>query len=737
MFGDVLASEYFIPSVVSGVLALGAVRVYVHLGKFVDRRARKAEDEIQLPTKRVRRYSDHLHQAYLDAVGENSTNPFVNETRFLSQYERVKMSVMTVTVMPVRVLAIILILLSIVLWSQFVGLVLCCWTNDSKPIPSCVRFILGLPIRVAMRLMLFCFGYYYISVKGSPASAAEAPMLVANHISFIEPLFLLYRCLPMSVGNHSMIMMPGLAPMHKLFETIPLKKYVTPDVVETKYSRAWVKQTMKERATSGGRWPQLLVFPTGTTHNQHAIVHFKVGAFLPGVPVQPILIRYPFKHFDNSWVPGGPQAPELLHRLLCQFVNHMSVEFMPVYTPTANEAPHNPLNRRKEDALVLKRGEPPRASIRSGGKVSNPLAHVQLSRATEDEKNSTKKATDTAAEKTFPDDYKAAKLYAGNVRQVMADRLGCGTTEHSYEDIKLADIAFSLHLPATDAMIEIGKAKPLLGENVTLETIEKHLSAFAAMDTEGTGRVSFEQFAEAFGLMRASGGDSSSSSNNGCNDSISNGSSFNGSGGNGAGMQLRRRSSWVGRFVQVGGDDGGGGGDDGGDPFVPGAKALFEMIDHDECGSIAFKDYLFGLALLNESPTNRQQLIKLAFNVFDVSGDGTLSIAEFASLLAFNSEMTSRQVEDTFAQIDTDSDGKISYEEFAAHANEHEELVGMFHVSFLDRSEMLARKKAWRPRSSIANGREAAKGGKGGGRGKARAKGKGKGKKEAHDVTTV
>ena len=38
---------------------------------------------------------------------------------------------------------------------------------------------------------------------------------------------------------------------------------------------------------------QLLVFPEGTTTNGRALVHFKSGSFQSGVPVQPVLARFP------------------------------------------------------------------------------------------------------------------------------------------------------------------------------------------------------------------------------------------------------------------------------------------------------------------------------------------------------------------------------------------------------------------------------------------------------------
>ena len=45
-----------------------------------------------------------------------------------------------------------------------------------------------------------------------------------------------------------------------------------------------------ERAQSAA-WPPVLVFPEGTCTNGSALISFKVGAFLPEVAVQPVLLR--------------------------------------------------------------------------------------------------------------------------------------------------------------------------------------------------------------------------------------------------------------------------------------------------------------------------------------------------------------------------------------------------------------------------------------------------------------
>jgi lysophosphatidylcholine acyltransferase/lyso-PAF acetyltransferase len=236
-------------------------------------------------------------------------------------------------------------------------------------------------------------------------------------------------------------------------------------------------------------------------------------------------------------------------------------------------------------------------------------------------------------------DWASSKLFAKNVRAKVAEAMDVPCTEHSYEDVRLAGVAAQLHLPANDAMIEIGKAKAFLGEGVTLKTIEKHLNAFAIMDVNKTGEVTFEQFAEALDLSK---------------------------------------DESTGEYNAI-------------------SRNLFDLIDHNGSGVIHFKDYLFGLALVNETPGNRQQLVKLAFSSFEREKGGGLGLGEFSALVSFNPEVSSDKVREMFVAADADGDGMISYKDFNKYVQDNPKLLDVFSINFLDRSENLARKGKWRP----------------------------------------
>lgn len=61
-------------------------------------------------------------------------------------------------------------------------------------------------------------------------------------------------------------------------------------------SRIWI-----QRKASSDRFPRVLLFPEGTTTNGRILMSFQLGAFIPGYPIQPVIVRYPHVHFDQSW----------------------------------------------------------------------------------------------------------------------------------------------------------------------------------------------------------------------------------------------------------------------------------------------------------------------------------------------------------------------------------------------------------------------------------------------------
>lgn len=192
------------------------------------------------------------------------------------------------------------------------------------------RRIVDVCLRVAMRAMWFCGGFHWVNVKGVQASSSEAPILtVAPHSAYFDAI---------PVTNTMCAIVTKLEG-----KSVPvwgtLMSYIRPVFVYRSDldSRRKTVEEIKRRVTSGGQWPQFMIFPEGTCTNRSGLILFKAGAFIPGVPVQPVILRYPNQLDTITWTWQGPGGLKILWLTLCQLHNSMEIEYLPVYTPSEEE----------------------------------------------------------------------------------------------------------------------------------------------------------------------------------------------------------------------------------------------------------------------------------------------------------------------------------------------------------------------------------------------------------------
>ncbi|KAB0395479.1 hypothetical protein E2I00_003216 [Balaenoptera physalus] len=227
---------------------------------------------------------------------------------------------------PIRVLLafIVLFLLWPFAWLQVAGL-----TEEQlqEPITGwrktvCHNGVLGLS-----RLLFFLLGFLRIRVRGQRASRLQAPVLVAApHSTFFDPIVLLPCDLPKVVSRAENLSVPVIGALLRFNQAILVSRH-------DPASRRRVVEEVRRRATSGGKWPQVLFFPEGTCSNKKALLKFK-----PGVPVQPVLIRYPNSLDTTSWAWRGPGVLKVLWLTASQPCSIVDVEFLPVYRPSPEES---------------------------------------------------------------------------------------------------------------------------------------------------------------------------------------------------------------------------------------------------------------------------------------------------------------------------------------------------------------------------------------------------------------
>ena len=105
---------------------------------------------------------------------------------------------------------------------------------------------------------------------------------------------------------------------------------------------------------------------------------------------------------------------------------------------------------------------------------------------------------------------------------------------------------------------------------------------------------------------------------------------------------------------------------------------LFELLDNDGSGQLDFREYLLGLALLNES-NDRTGILKLVFQVFDQDESGTMSVEELTSFLA-RCGYADVDASDAIREATEGRDGAtgVTYEEFEIFIQSHPEYMKLF-----------------------------------------------------------
>ncbi|XP_028078192.1 lysophospholipid acyltransferase LPEAT2-like isoform X3 [Camellia sinensis] len=227
---------------------------------------------------------------------------------------------------PIAIVRHLLSGLSLLIGYVATKLVLHGWKDKQNPMPKW-RCRLMWVTRICARCILFSFGYHWIKRRGRPAPRETAPIVVSNHVSYIDPIFFFYELFPTIVASESHDSIPFVGTIIRAMQVVYVNR-------SSPSSRKHAVNEIKRKASSD-RFPRLLLFPEGTTTNGRVLISFQLGAFVPGYPVQPVIVRYPHVHFDQSW--GNIALGMLMFRMFTQFHNFMEVEYLPVVAPLENQ----------------------------------------------------------------------------------------------------------------------------------------------------------------------------------------------------------------------------------------------------------------------------------------------------------------------------------------------------------------------------------------------------------------
>jgi 1-acyl-sn-glycerol-3-phosphate acyltransferase len=182
-----------------------------------------------------------------------------------------------------------------------------------------VRLVLCTPISLLCRIGLLSAGFYVIKEEGSLCPSAS--IVVANHSSAADVLWATWRVLPCFVAKAEARSIPYVGAAAAALGCIFVDR-------ASSDSRLQVRKAMAGRCDRPDGSPPLLVFPEGTTSK--SLLVFQNGAFATGLPVQPLAICFPAQQLKPDTLAGSCA-------MWLRPVSRMSVNFLPLYTPSAEE----------------------------------------------------------------------------------------------------------------------------------------------------------------------------------------------------------------------------------------------------------------------------------------------------------------------------------------------------------------------------------------------------------------
>ncbi|XP_050351725.1 lysophosphatidylcholine acyltransferase isoform X1 [Nymphalis io] len=360
-----------------------------------------------------------------DGMRAEILNPFVHKLELDNTYDKIRTAIFTVILLPFRV--IVICYLIVTAWFlACIGLYGLSEEDLRKKPMTGWRSKLRFSILSLVRLVVVAAGFHRVRIVGRenlPKSPRDAPVLViAPHSSFFDAIAIVCLGAPSVVAKADTARLPFIGQLINYTQPV----YVWRDDPNSRQNT--IKEII-ERATSKEDWPQVLIFPEGTCTNRSCLITFKPGGFYPGVPVQPVTIRYPNARDTVTWTWEGPGALKLLWLTLTQVHSSCEIEFLPVYYPSEEE---------KQDP----------------------------------------------------------KLYARNVRDVMAKALGVPVLDYTYDDCRLIARAKQLGIPCASAIREISELRAQLG--LDRSHLEVHL---ASEGLKGKKKwLNKEEFAQRLGV---------------------------------------------------------------------------------------------------------------------------------------------------------------------------------------------------------------------------------------------
>jgi len=255
--------------------------------------------------------------------------PFVHPQGRSNWIEILKIAFLMLTVAPLRLL-LLAFLFVVAYLSTRIALIGLNKIEPDVPLSPKRRLFLEFALKKICRIGLFVLGFYSIKRIGKPNLRAKT--VVSNHVSYIDVLIFVSEICPSFLAKASVRNISVIGIISDALQSV----YVNTQFSSSKTSGSGTERIrQRQKLHAKYPFPQLLIFPEGTTTNGKHVIHFRRGAFVSSEPVQPVILKYPYSHFCPSW----ETIPLFLHvfLMLTQFYHSVEINWLPIYTPTATE----------------------------------------------------------------------------------------------------------------------------------------------------------------------------------------------------------------------------------------------------------------------------------------------------------------------------------------------------------------------------------------------------------------
>lgn len=260
-------------------------------------------------------------------------SPFIDTQSPMTAFEVFKI----LTLLPWTIFRIIVATpCTLLVWLSVALLV---WGHPiNTPLPKWRRNFLHYWLRFWTTLLVrLGLNFFTMKVNGRE-NIAEAytvrPIVVFNHVSYLDGIILASVFAPTGIAKASVASMPFFGVATRALQFLFILRRGTTDEQNRHVFSGNPIEKIAERAVDS-RYPLFIVAPEGTTKHRHCLLTFAKGAFAAGLPVMPVLLKYRSVRFNPGW--GIVYTAWHFFRVCNQYVNHLEVDVLPIYRPSAEE----------------------------------------------------------------------------------------------------------------------------------------------------------------------------------------------------------------------------------------------------------------------------------------------------------------------------------------------------------------------------------------------------------------